>query len=245
LNLIGISEDVCFYVSPAPGEAERLMIPATYPDNYIEVPSINSVLADMGIADKILEIVGWHPSPGGGAVKEPVSYTNSSFDNLTYLAGGYGYWVKVSEPGIWKIQGKPRLKALDGSKEVTLCPGWNLMADLFTKVHYSGDVPSAGFGSDAAGWSTETNMCDYLDNLLFVNGSQSPDAVDAMLAFDEAFPYLHAYYKEVPLFLQTLNYAGPGMGLQIKVSPVGPPGSSVTLEYPPENMGITSPSPSR
>ncbi|MCX6354563.1 MAG: lamin tail domain-containing protein [Candidatus Aureabacteria bacterium] len=243
INLIGISADVCYYVSFLPGEAERSMIPATYPDNYVEVSSIHSLLSGMGIADKVQRIMGWHPDPEGGRYNAPATYENSPFDTLRYLAGGYGYWIEISEACAWKISGKPRLKALCASETVKLYPGWNLVGDLIAQVHYTGNNPAAGFGSDETGRIVETNMCDYLRNLIYVNGSPIPGVVEAMVAYDRVFPFVHSYYAGVPDFLQTLTYAGPGMGLLIKVNlGISPPGS-VILEYPSEQISPFTPTP--
>ena len=234
LNLIGISADVCYYVSPEPGEAERAMIPVTSPANYVEVPSINSLLGNMGIADKTKKIMGWHPDPSGGSNKMLVKYENSPSDTLTYLAGGYGYWVEVSDACILKVAGKARLKGMGSSKTVKLYPGWNLMDDLFTKVHYEGSNPEAVFESDETGRVPQSNMCDYLRNLIRVDGAPLPGAVHVMMmAYDKVFPHVRTYYKDIPAFLQTLKYAGPGMGMLIKIDPAatGP----ITLEYPAEN----------
>jgi len=242
LKLIGISADVCYYVPPLPSEAERAMIPATYPDNYVAVSSINAFLASMGVADKIHSITGWHPAADGGQYKEPVSYENAQYDRLTYIAGGFGYWIETTQACTLKFFGKPRLKSKDEIGTVKLYKGWNLMGDLLTKVHYEAAQPSesarpkATFGSDAdvelSAEQNEINMCDYLRNSVSVGGSQTPTAVDAMMTVDEIFPNVRTYYSQIPPFLQTLKYAGPGMGLLIKVNS-GATGN-VTLNYPAE-----------
>jgi len=236
LKLIGISTDVCYYVPPLPSGAERAMIPATYPDNYVQVPSINAFLASLGVADKIQSITGWHPAADGGQYKEPVSYENSQYDRLTYIAGGFGYWIETTQSCTLKFFGKPRLKSAGEIGTVKLYKGWNLMGDLFTKVHSEGSVPEGVvFGSD---WDKdaipqpETNMCNYLRNSVLVGGSQASTAVDAMMTVDEAFPYVRTYYKEIPPFMQTLKYAGPGMGLLIKINMATT--GDITLNYPAE-----------
>ena len=60
-------------------------------------------------------------------------------------------------------------------------------------------------------------------------GTSQKNAV--MIAFDEVFPHVRTYYEEVPDFLQTLEYVGPGMGLLIQIEDSL---SDVTIEYPAE-----------
>jgi hypothetical protein len=38
-----------------------------------------------------------------------------------------------------------------------------------------------------------------------------------MISYDSVFPFVRTYYAEVPEFLQTLTYAGPGLGMLIKI----------------------------
>jgi len=238
-NLIGISADICCFTARVPGEAERRFIPASFPDNYLHFDSIASLLDSMNIADKVQSITGWHPSPFGGPHKIPVIYENSDMDTLDYLAGGYGYWVQVSEPCVWKIYGVNRLKGICEEREINLLPGWNLMGNLFAGVHFQNDDPQAVFGSDESMRMQHHGLCAFLREMFFIDGVSSPEIVDAMISYDNVFPMVRTYYREMPDFLQTLDYVGPGMGLFINVEPEE--GNEIILAYPAECMPDATP----
>ena len=243
-NLMGISPDVCYYLPPVPDEAKRAMIPVTYPAGYVEIQDwnadghtdIDDLLWQMGISEYVGKITGWHPDT---VIKKQMPFTYEKggypYNNLGYMAGGLGYWMETDRRCAWEIEGIRRLKGVSNGVNMPLYDGWNVIGDLFTKVHYVGADPEADFGSDESGRTLEPiYIFDYIKGLIYVAGSPAGDNTDAMIAFDEVYPYTHTYYKGMPPFLQTLDYIGPGMGLLIKIDLGETEAEIITLEYPSE-----------
>ena len=223
-NLIGVSVDGCHYLpGHEPSESVKQRIPVSSGNYFTIADSDNNGTVDlgdffyeMGIRDYVDKITAWHPDYSGGAGNAPVSYEGEPYDSLTYIAGGYGYWLYANTACVWKISGQPRIKGVAESRSVPLCSGANMIGKLFSKVHYEeGSEPVTVFGSDETGWTVETNICYYLKSLIYVDGLPAGDKVECMQVFDEVYPYAHTYFREIPDFLQTLKYVGPGLGLWI------------------------------
>ena len=241
-NLMGVSSDVCYYIVE-PTAAEKQRIPAT---NYVAIMDsdsdenvdIDDLLYDMGIAGYVDKITTWCPDTGSGQ-NEAKTYERGQTrptNNLDWIAGGYGYWVKANAACTWKLNTYHRLKNIGGTEEMPMYAGGNLVSDLFAKVRYRGinmDLMPE-FGSDDTTQveeTSETYFHDYMMGLITKNGGSPLAAgdVEEMVAVDEKGA--HSYYDGYPDSFQTLKYVGPGMGLWIKMKEGL---SDVEFNYPAE-----------
>jgi len=135
---------------------------------------------------------------GGGRAKEPVTWEGvPELDSLEYLAedtgtgeGDGGVHVEGCGPAAVEGGGRGEGSGAGG--------GWNGMGDLYTKVHYEGAAPAVGFGSDETGAATQGDICTWLRNQVKDGGVPSPGGVEAMVTYDEEFPYVRTYYAESP-----------------------------------------------
>ncbi|MCM8769925.1 MAG: chitobiase/beta-hexosaminidase C-terminal domain-containing protein, partial [Candidatus Omnitrophica bacterium] len=130
-NLISFPLGTCYYDSASPPAVAML------PDiTYVKVNSISEVLTS--IAGKYVMVRGF--DAGGATTYDPS--VNPVFNTLHYLAPGYGYWIKMSEPATLELEGLP----VTCSATLTLNAGWNLVGYWHTSVFYdTANQPAVSF----------------------------------------------------------------------------------------------------
>jgi len=131
------------------------------------------------------------------------------FSDMTYMAPGYGYWIKVNEDANFDEDGFIYFKVegtqLDVSTTISLHEGWNLVGYLGNKVKYVKTQPQVEFPSgrvfEALSSLSSDIFCSINDETIIVHG------------FDERYNTYHPGNS----FITNMNYVGPGYGFWIKV----------------------------
>jgi len=190
-NLISFAVKNCYYVGDAiPTEPMLAGI------NYIKVNSIGSVLASInGLYDVVRSFDSTGPHTFDPALPE--------FNDLTYLAAGYGYWIKMKTAGNLELTG---LKAMP-TDSLKLHTGWNLVGYWGTDVRYTDASPNVGFPPDA---TTFTKLFSLNDGFSVISGNYN-----VVRSFDQNG--YHTFDPLLPGYFNTMKYLGPGYGMWIKM----------------------------
>jgi len=196
-NLISFTAKTCYYadgvLSHADGPPTEPMLSGTV---YLEVESMADVFSSIeGSYEFVRSFDG-----GGPHSFDPASPEES---NLKYVAGGYGYWIKMKEAGGLKVNG---MRALP-SDALQLRAGWNLVGYWHTDVAYTDAVPLVDFPPEVAGRFTEVDSID--DVLAAQTGNY-----DVIRSYDANGA--HTYDPLLGSF-NDLDYLGPGYGIWIKI----------------------------
>jgi len=122
---------------------------------------------------------------------------------MQYVAGGYGFWIKMTEPADLVINGTP----LWGVDKLELQAGWNLVSYWGDTVKYTGAVePTDAFPNGGVTYEPVASISDILAsisaNLVLVRGFDN-----VSLTYDPSLPE----------FLNSLKYMGPGYSYWIKL----------------------------
>jgi hypothetical protein len=125
-------------------------------------------------------------------------------NDLCYLAPGYGYWIKVSQPCTLILAGGRVLP----SAPATLGPSWNLVGCWANEVCYVGQPPGVPFATPPA--PAMVQVAEVQDLMPGIIGTY-----DVMRSFDGAGA--HTYDPTLPAFLSDLPYVGPGYGYWLKM----------------------------
>jgi len=194
-NLISYATNRCFYVGAKPS------IPW---NNEL----IYEQLTDIGDA---LDSIANHFSIIHGFDTEPRTYNPLSpfGTNMTYLAPGYGYWIKVNNSAPFDGSGYIYLdiggQALDESHEMPLSPGWNLVGYTGENVRYIGLSPDQLFPDNPVTTQVtdllDDTFCSIRDDLLLVQGFDTEP---------------RALNPKNPI-ASNMKYVGPGFGYWIKI----------------------------
>jgi hypothetical protein len=129
------------------------------------------------------------------------------FNDLTYIAGGYGYWINMIGPAQLSLEGPP----LDPAVPLPLHDGWNLVGYWRSDVRYKGLVePTAAF-PDGVGFTSVSSISDILTSII--------DLVTVVRSFDAEGA--HTFDPNIPEFFNDLDYIGPGYGYWVKVTAGG------------------------
>lgn len=200
-NLISFSIKKCFYVDDGGGAPNVALLPGT-----VMVP-------EASVADILISIDGKYDlvrsfDADGAHTFDPGL---PEFSDLTYMAGGYGYWIKMNTAGTLEIYGM-RAAAAD---TLTLHNNWNLVGCWHPDVQYTGETePLVDFPADVH----QRVKVDSIDTVVAaISGAYS-----VIRSFDSTSA--HTYDPLLPAF-NDLEYMGLGYGFWIKMKNAG------TLHY--------------
>jgi hypothetical protein len=187
-NLISFGIKNCYYVGDSP------TAPMMDGIQFIQVSGIAEVLSSI---EGKYEVVRSFDALG------PHTYVPGLDDvnDLTYMAAGYGYWIKMSEPGNLEIEG---LRAQPGDS-LELHTGWNLVGYWGSDVRYVGARPTVSFPPDA----TFTPVEGLEGSFAAIQGNYS-----LVQSLDSEGP--HIFDPLLP-GVSTMKYLGPGYGFWIKM----------------------------
>ncbi|MBI5017194.1 MAG: hypothetical protein HZB55_17145 [Deltaproteobacteria bacterium] len=126
--------------------------------------------------------------------------------DLTYVAGGYGYWIKMKEAADLVLEGLP----LDPAATRPLTANWNLVGYWGGDCRYVGDPPTDRFGPGTV-FTPVARISDILQSVV--------DKLIVVRSFDAGGA--HSYNPTLPDYLSDLTYMGPGYGYWVKVNAAG------------------------
>ena len=194
-NLISFSVNNCYYDTPSPPAVPLL------PDvNPIQVPSIGDVFSSI---DGKYELVRSFDADGGHTWDPALPL----FSNLDYVAGGYGYWIKMTQPADLVLDG---LRA-STTACLPLHTGWNLVGCWSSDTAwYDDDPPTVPFPPDVTDFVPVSDIGEVFNS---IDGSY-----DIIRSFDADGG--HTYDPALPMF-SDLHYVGPGYGYWIKMNEEG------------------------
>ncbi|MBF0450948.1 MAG: tandem-95 repeat protein [Candidatus Magnetomorum sp.] len=192
-NLFSFSINKVFYTSTTPPTVATLSNA-----EFVKVTSLNDVLQSISGKYQLIRNVDSNTSH----IYNPLlpDYIN----NLHYLAAGYGYWIKMYEPGTFVIAGT----VADASSTLLLREGWNLIGCWAPDGLYS---------------SSEKPDIDVPNQVEFIK----IDAIKTIFnSLDGKFTIIRGfdrfgtttYNPNLPPVLNNLKYISPGYGYWIKLS---------------------------
>ena len=197
-NLISFPLKTCFYADGVSGAADgppgEPMLTGTV---FQKVAGIGDVFAS--IAGKY-DVIRSFDSKGAHTFlpDEP------TFSTMKYVAGGYGYWIKMKEAANLELIG---LKAA-AADSLALHSNWNLVGCWHPDVRYTGPAPTVAFPAG-------TGMTQVNDIGSVLQAIQGDYAV--VRTFD--IQGGHTYDPALGSF-NNLKYLGPGYGMWIKMNTV-------------------------
>jgi len=190
-NLISLSVKNCYYVGNA--------VPAEPMLTNIHFEKVNSLADALSSIDGLYEAVRGFDGTGAHTF-DPLL---PQYSDLTYLAAGYGYWIKMKVAGELVLSG---LKALP-TDSLELRTGWNLVGYWGNVIHYVGIQPTVVFPPDA---TIFTQINSMTENFNAIVGNYS-----VVRSFDAAGA--HTFDPLLPDYFNSLQYMGPGYGMWIKM----------------------------
>jgi hypothetical protein len=198
-NLVSFATDTCYYTTPLPPTAP--MLPEA---RYQQVASVAAALAS--IEGKYSLVRGFDQR--GAHTFDPAApaYVN----DLTYLAPGYGYWIKATQDCTLALDGTP----VASGSALALHRGWNLVGCWADRVRYCGQAPTVPF----AGWQGEAPQLQQVGGPADLFPGLPAGAVGLIRAFDQAGG--HTYDPALPAF-SDLSYSGLGYGYWINMKADG------------------------
>ena len=193
-NLISFDTDIAYHTGTRP---DCDMISGI---EYEQVKSIGDIL--YSIAGKYEDVRAYDCK--GAASYRP----DESWSDMTYMAPGYGYEIRIREDAETDESGLIRLEMeghrVSGDTPISLHPGWNLTGYLGDKVRYAGKEPSVSYPENGL-------MC-------------------RISSIREAFCSIEGKYARIRGFDRTgakaytpglwsdMSYVGPGYGYWINIS---------------------------
>mgnify|MGYP005837384671 CR=1 FL=1 len=202
-NLVSFSTDTCYHTgATAPAAA---MLPGV---RHQRVATIGEALAS--IAGKYEAVRSFDAA--GAHTYDPSlpDYIN----DLTYLAPGYGYWIKATQACTLTLPGN----CVSAPATLPLAAGWNLVGCWADRVRHVGQPPQVEFArTDAPPPLEEVDAPAELLPGLAVGSYEVVRGFDALGA--------HTYDPRLPDYINDLTYVGPGYGYWIKMK------SEATLGY--------------
>ncbi|MBI5017196.1 MAG: hypothetical protein HZB55_17155 [Deltaproteobacteria bacterium] len=126
--------------------------------------------------------------------------------DLTYVAGGYGYWIKMKEAADLVLEGLP----LDPAATRPLTANWNLVGYWGGDCRHVGDPPTDRFGPGTV-FTPVARISDILQSVV--------DKLIVVRSFDAGGA--HSYNPTLPDYLSDLTYMGPGYGYWVKMNGTG------------------------
>jgi hypothetical protein len=192
-NIISFSVNKCFYVGTKPA------CPMIEGIEYEAVGSIGEILSS---------IEGQYSYVRGFDCTGTKIYNLSRWSDMTYMAAGYGYEIKVNDDADADEKGLIYLEvkgdAVSGDTAIPLQKGWNLVGYLGKKVFYTGEMPEVIYPKDPV-------IC------------RIANISDAFCSIADQYSYVKAFDKTGATFYNlsqwsNLKYVGPGYGYWIKVT---------------------------
>ncbi|MBF0450714.1 MAG: hypothetical protein HQK75_08445 [Candidatus Magnetomorum sp.] len=195
-NLFSFGTNTCYYVGDKP---DVFIVDGV---EYKKFTSMDNILES--IAGNYSIIIGYDTMPKVYRPELPM------FSDMTYLAPGYGYWIKVNDDANFDGDGLIYFKAegtlLDSSTGIRLNEGWNLVGYLGNMVKYVKSKPDVVFPSGRVFESlTSINddiFCSVVDYTTIAHGFDVKPNI---------------YFPSNP-FVTDMNYVAPGYGYWINVS---------------------------
>jgi len=198
-NLVSFATDTCYYATPAPPLA-----PMPEGVRLAPVASVADALAS--IAGKY-DVVRSFDQEGAHTFDPDVpSYVN----DLTYLAPGYGYWIRASEACTLTMPGN----CLDPGAKLALRAGWNLVGCWADRVRWCGRQPAVAFA--------QTGAAPLQEEVAAKAGlwpGLAAGSFDVVRSFD--IDGAHTYAPRLPDYINDLYYVGPGYGYWVKMKTDG------------------------
>jgi len=183
-------------------------------ENPPNVPLFNNIDAEpvSSIDDVLSSISGKYEVITSYDGKKHTYYPGLSaeyqyLNTMTYMAGGYGYWIKMKEAATLVLTGS----CLDPSEALTLSAGWHLVGYWSASAHYeSAEQPD--FTIPDYSWEAIS-----IDNTV----SSISGKFGIITSYDGKkhtyYPGLSAEYQ----YLNTMTYMAPGYGYWIKMNSEG------------------------
>ncbi len=193
-NLISFPVNTCWYDTNSPPYVNL-------PSCIIlkRVSSLKNVLSS--IDGKYLVISSYDIK--GGHTFDP-ALDGLGFNDLHYLSGGYGYWIKMKEEASLHLHGG----ILDPNCSLTLTSDWNLTGYWGTDARHDTDTPPEVPLPEAVIWSYTPSLLNILNSI------------------DEKYQFISSYdlfggHTFDPAFdglgFNDLHYLAPGYGYWIKM----------------------------
>ena len=207
-NLISFSVNNCYYIGQKPTVTMLDGI------EYIQVNSIDDILASLN--DQFLYVRTFDETGGK-------DYNKTPFTDLTYMAAGYGYWIKIDENADFDENGYIFLE-LEGvnvsasTTSIVLQDVWNLVGHLGNQIKYNTYIQDQGKktvpftkivkNNSREQFAVETAVDSISDIFQSIDGNyfsiRGSDLNGAK-----------SYYPDIPQ-ISDLRYTGPGYGYWIK-----------------------------
>jgi len=195
-NLISFSVNNCYYDTPSPP-----IVPMLDDVNYVPVASIGVVFSSIeGKYERVRSF-----DEDGGHTWDPAL---PMFSDMHYVACGYGYWIKMTEPGVLTLEGT----AASPTATMSLHAGWNLVGCWSgpTCSYDSASEPTVAFPPYVTNFNYLLDIGEAFDSI--------DGLYDRVRSFDEDGG--HTYDPALPMF-SDLHYVGPGYGYWIKMNATG------------------------
>ncbi len=196
-NLISFPVKTTYYVGSQPSAP---MLPGT---SYQPVTSLAQVFASL--AGK-LEYVRAFDDQGAKSYDPALP----EFSDLSYIAGGYGYWLKLSAAGQLVVSG---VRA-QPEESLALHTGWNLVGYWHPALQYTGTLPLVDLPAEV----TQATQVSTIHQIVQALGSDYRQ----IRSFDANGA--HTYDPALGSF-NDLDYLAPGYGLWIDM------GAAASLHY--------------
>ena len=126
------------------------------------------------------------------------------FNSLTYLAVGYGYWIKMKEDATLVLEG-----SLAASTDaLQLNAGWNLIGCWHSKVQFKGNQPAADL------FPNTVQKYDFEEDLRSVFNSVNTFYITVQNYREDNIEFIDS---EAPPMFNTMEFVGPGYGYWIQL----------------------------
>ncbi|KPA12301.1 protein containing Peptidase S8 and S53, subtilisin, kexin, sedolisin, partial [Candidatus Magnetomorum sp. HK-1] len=188
-NLVSFGVNKCFYVAKKP---EVFMIQNI---EYEQVNSINDILKS---------IEGYYTYVRGFDSTGAKTYNQTPYSDMSYMAAGYGYWIRIKEHNDGVIYLEVEGRKVPEDTRISVQPGWNLVGYFGNRVYYKGIKPQVPFCCNPVYTPVEhiSNIFSSLKNKsIYVRGF---DKFGAMT------------YNGTPF--SDMKYVGPGFAYWIKLN---------------------------
>ncbi|MBN2373764.1 hypothetical protein JXL19_08255 [bacterium] len=221
-NLISYQASVCFYDTGFPVTDLNLFIIDTNDVEFIYKESLKNWLmddanspirdaADPNKAGDWQRITSFDHDGAHLLDKDLPEFVNT----LHYICLGYGYWIKMNKDGYLVMQGQPATADIS----LNLKTGWNLMGYIPPDVCYAKD-PNA-----------QANTCPYKEGIYQQEEGigfcpVDPFPLTPLVSISGKYQRITSfdtcdgaklYDKDLPDFVNTLDYIGPKYGYWIKM----------------------------
>jgi bacillopeptidase F (M6 metalloprotease family) len=188
-NLISFGIKNCYYIGTSPSA------PMMDGIQFVPVASISEIFG--AVAGKV-EVVRSFDHQG------PHTYVPGldDYNDLTYMAAGYGYWIKMREAGELLLEGRRALP----TDSLELHTGWNLVGYWGSDVRYVGARPAVTFPEG----TVFTAFGSLAESFSAIAGNYA-----ILWSFDANGS--HIFDPALPAGVNTMTYLGPGYGFWLRM----------------------------